>query len=236
MSELLADVRRSPHRPSTIAIDGPAGSGKSTVGLAVAECLGYLYFDTGVMYRAVTWLALHQGLPITDEVAVTALAEVADIDVTPPTVADGRQVTVLVNGFDVTWGIREPQVGAHVSIVAAYGGVRAALVIQQRRVALRGRVIMVGRDIGTVVMPDADLKIFLDASLEKRAERRWLEEQSRGGQRTVQQVQEELHTRDVIDSTRQHSPLTIALDAVYLDTTQYGIDQVVDQVMTLVQA
>ncbi|MDY7075370.1 MAG: (d)CMP kinase, partial [Chloroflexota bacterium] len=139
-------------RPSTIAIDGPAASGKSTIGELLARQLGYLYFDTGVMYRAVTWAALARDISIEDEAAVTVLAERLDIDVIPPTVNDGRQYTVLADGVDITWAIRTPEVDVNVSPVSTYSGVRRALVAQQRRVAAEGRVVMVGRDIGTVVL------------------------------------------------------------------------------------
>ena len=142
--------------------------------------------------------------PIADEAAVTKLAETVDIDVLPPTVADGRQSTVLVNGQDVTWALREPRVNANVSPVAAYGGVRTAMVAQQRRVAERGRIVMVGRDIGTVVLPDAELKVFLVASAEERARRRWLEEEARGGSRTFDEVLVEIRRRDEIELDACH--------------------------------
>ena len=220
--------------PSTvIAIDGPAASGKSTVGEAVASRLGYLYFDTGAMYRAVTWLALERGVPVADEAQVTALAQAAEIDVLPPVQEDGRQYTVLVDGEDVTWAIREPEVAGNVSQVSAYPGVRAALVAQQRRLASRGRIVMVGRDIGTVVLPDAPLKIYLDASDQERARRRWQEEQARGGVRPYDAVLAEVRRRDEIDSTRQVAPLRPADDAVLLDSTHMTIEQVVEQVLRL---
>jgi cytidylate kinase len=216
-----------------IAIDGPAASGKSTVGEAVAVRLGYLYFDTGAMYRAVTWLALAQGVPVSDEALVTALAEAAEIDVLPAASDDGRQYTVLVNGEDATWAIREPAVVLNVSQVSAYPGVRAALVIQQRRLAARGRIVMVGRDIGTVVLPDAPLKVYLDASVEARARRRWLEERARGGARRYEDVLEEVRRRDEIDSTRAVAPLRPAVDAVIVDSTDLTIEQVVERVTAL---
>src|ERR1044071_3940764 len=159
--------------PSIIAIDGPAASGKSTIGLRLAEALGYIFFDTGVMYRAITWLALARGIDVHDEAAVTALAEETQIDVAPASQPDGRACDVLVNGRDVTSETRTRKVDANVSIVAAYQGVRKALSQQQRRVGQRGKVVMVGRDIGTVVLPEADLKIYLDATAEERARRRY---------------------------------------------------------------
>ncbi|MCB0198838.1 MAG: (d)CMP kinase [Caldilineae bacterium] len=217
--------------PSVVAMDGPAASGKSTIGELLAERLGYIYFDTGLMYRAVTWLALDRQTPVGDEAAVTALAETVDIDVLPPTVEDGRQSTVLVNGQDVTWALREPRINANVSPVAAYGGVRAAMVIQQQRVAARGHIVMVGRDIGTVVLPDAELKVFLVASAEERARRRWLEEQARGGRRTLDEVLAEIHRRDEIDSTRPIAPLRPAEDAIIVDSTGLKPGQVVEEIL-----
>lgn len=222
-----------PQPPSVIAIDGPAASGKSTVGEAVAQRLGYLYFDTGAMYRAVTWLALARGVPVADEAQVSALAQAAEIDVLPPLPADGRQYTVLVDGQDVTWAIREPSVADNVSLVSAYPGVRMAMVAQQRRLAARGRIVMVGRDIGTVVLPDAPLKIYLDASAEERARRRWQEEQARAGKRSYDEVLAEVRRRDEIDSTRAVAPLRPAEDAVIVDSTALPIEQVVQQVMAL---
>src|SRR3970040_1826071 len=139
---------------SVIAIDGPAASGKSTLGLRLANTLGYLFFDTGVMYRAVTWLALQRGIDVRDEAALTALAEKTQIDVAPASRSDGRACDVLVGGKDITWETRLPEVDANVSAVSAYRGVRSALSRQQRRIGLRGKVVMVGRDIGTVVLPE----------------------------------------------------------------------------------
>jgi len=156
-------------KPLSIAIDGPAASGKSTVGGILAARLGYLYFDTGVMYRAVTWAALNRGIAIDDEPAVTRLAEEIAIEMLPPTEDDGRQFTVRVDGTDITWDIRSAEVNRYVSPVSAYVGVRKALLHKQREIGAAGKVIMVGRDIGTVVLPEADVKIYLDATLEERA-------------------------------------------------------------------
>jgi cytidylate kinase len=220
---------------STIAIDGPAASGKSTVGELLARRLGYLYFDTGVMYRAVTWAALDRGIPIADEAAVTALAEALHIEVVPPTTDDGRQYTVLADGVDITWGIRTPAVNAGVSQVSAYPGVRKEMVRQQRRVAQGGRVVMVGRDIGTVVLPDADLKIFLDASAEERARRRWAEERARGKDSDYEAVLASTRRRDQIDSSRDVSPLQAAEDAVVLDSTNLSIKEVVAEMERLIE-
>lgn len=222
-------------KPSTIAIDGPAASGKSTVGELLARRLGYLYFDTGVMYRAVTWAALDRGISIEDEAAVTALAGELHIDVTPPTAADGRQYTVVADSVDITWEIRTPEVNVAVSPVSAYAGVRREMVRQQRRVAQCGRVVMVGRDIGTVVLPDADLKIYLDASVEERARRRWREELARGDESDYETVLASMRRRDEIDSSRDVSPLRAAGDAVVLDSTHLSITEVMAAVERLIE-
>jgi len=219
--------------PNIIAIDGPAASGKSTLGRRLADALGYLFFDTGVMYRAVTWGALQRGIPITDEAAVTALAESAQIDVRPPSKEDGRPCDVLLDGVDVTWETRRPEVDANVSPVSAYPGVRRALTIQQRRIGLRGRVVMVGRDIGTVVLPEADLKVYLDASPEERARRRYLEIINRGETADYEQILAGVRKRDEIDSGRAVAPLRPAEDAVILDSDQLDADQVFARVEAL---
>ena len=220
---------------STIAIDGPAASGKSTIAAALAAKLGYLYFDTGVMYRAATWAALEQGLAISDEAAVTHLTETLQIDVKPPSQDDGRQYDVLCDGRDVTWAIRSPKVDANVSPVAVYPGVRSALTAQQRRIGLRGKVVMVGRDIGTVVLPEALLKIYLDASAEERAQRRYREVQARGNQaQTYEEILDNVKRRDAIDSGRATAPLKAAPDAIILDSTGLSIAEVVAQVEDLI--
>ncbi len=219
--------------PNIIAIDGPAASGKSTLGRRLADSLVYLFFDTGVMYRAVTWGALLRGLEIKDEKAVTTLAETAQIDVRSPSQDDGRPCDVLLDGVDITWEIRRPDVEASVSPVSAYRGVRQALASQQRRIGLRGRVVMVGRDIGTVVLPEADLKIYLDASAEERARRRYKEILQRGGQADYDQVLAGVRNRDKIDSTRAFSPLRAAEDAVTIDSEKLNADEVFAKVEAL---
>ena len=231
--------------PSTIAVDGPAASGKSTVGALLAHTLGYVYFDTGVMYRAVTWAALQRELPISDESAITLLSETLRIEVIRPTRDDGRQYTVLADGADVTWDLRQPQVDLHVSPVSAYPGVRRALVAQQRRIAQQGRIVMVGRDIGTVVLPEAELKVYLDAVVDERAYRRYLEVVQRRTGELPQGVPAEdpeyvetLETmvrRDRIDSSRQVAPLRPAQDAVIIDTTEMTIQQVLERILELVR-
>jgi cytidylate kinase len=219
--------------PSIIAIDGPAASGKSTLGLKVAGALGYLFFDTGVMYRAVTWIALDHDIDVNDEARVTALAEATPIDVAPASRADGRACDVLVAGRDITWETRLPAVESNVSVVSAYPGVRAALSRPQRRIGQRGRVVMVGRDIGTVVLPEADLKIYLDASAEERARRRFNEIMARGGTATYEEVLAKVVERDRIDSTRDVAPLKAAPDAVVIDSDRLDADEVSDKVLAL---
>jgi CMP/dCMP kinase len=221
--------------PQTIAIDGPAASGKSTLGKLLADELGYLFFDTGVMYRAVTWAALQRGLPIEDEAAVTALAEKAVIDVRPPSILDGRNCDILVDGGDITWEIRSAEVEKFVSPVSVYPGVRHALTLQQRRIGLRGKVVMVGRDIGTVVLPEAALKIYLIASAEERARRRYREVLARDGNASYEAILATIRQRDQIDSTRAVAPLRPAADAVTLDTDQMDVQQVLEAVRSLVQ-
>jgi cytidylate kinase len=220
--------------PSTIAVDGPAASGKSTIGGLLAERLGYVYFDTGVMYRAVTWAVIARGIAVKDEAAVTGLAERLRIDVFRPTVADGRQYTILADGQDVTWEIRSPEVDLGVSPVSAYPGVRAALTAQQRRIGRQGKVVMVGRDIGTVVLPDAGLKIYLDATVEERAGRRFREMLDRGEPAEFDQVLASVRRRDEIDSGRALAPLRAADDAIVIDTTALGIQEVLERVLALV--
>jgi cytidylate kinase len=219
--------------PNIIAIDGPAASGKSTLGLRLAACLGYLFFDTGVMYRTVTWLALQRGVDIRSESAVTTLAETSVIDVAPASKEDGRTSDVLADGADVTWETRRPEVEAHVSVVSAYAGVRKALSQQQRRIGLRGGVVMVGRDIGTVVLPEADLKIYLDASAEVRARRRYDEIIARGEQADYEHILAGVRKRDEIDSTRTVAPLRPAEDAVIVDSDSMDADQVFEFVKGL---
>ncbi|MEJ5202406.1 MAG: (d)CMP kinase [Anaerolineales bacterium] len=219
--------------PCIVAIDGPAASGKSTLAEKLADFLGYLYFDTGVMYRAVTLAALRELDTLSDEAMVTGLAERIDIDVRPPSVQDGRKYDVLMNGEDVTWQIRCPEVDANVSQVSAYPGVRRAMTAQQRRIGQRGRVVMVGRDIGTVVLPEADLKIYLDASVEERARRRYLEVQQRGENISYQSILSSMKKRDQIDSTREVAPLRPADDAVILNSDGVTAEEVLEQVKAL---
>ncbi|MFH1632426.1 MAG: (d)CMP kinase [Chloroflexota bacterium] len=219
--------------PSIIAIDGPAASGKSTLAKLLADELSYLFFDTGVMYRVVTWAALQRGAALDDGDEITSLAEAIQIDVHPPSQDDGRAYDVLADGRDVTWEIRCPEVDANVSVVSAYPGVRRALLAQQRRIGQRGRVVMVGRDIGTVVLPEADLKVYLDASAEERARRRHKECQARGETLTFESILAAMRKRDKIDSTRDVAPLRAAADAIILDSDGLSIEQVLERMKDL---
>lgn len=220
-------------RKDIIAMDGPAGSGKSTVSAILAKDLGFLYFDTGVMYRAVTLYALQEGVDITDEAGVTHLAEKAAIDVRDASINDGRQYDVLLNNQDVTWKIREKAVEAHVSPVSTYAGVRKAMTEQQRRIGLRGKVVMVGRDIGTVVLPEAGVKIYLDTSVEERARRRVLELEQRGTPLSYEEILANLKSRDEIDSNRKVAPLRAAEDAHRILTDGMSIQEVVSAIKSL---
>jgi cytidylate kinase len=239
--------------PSTIAIDGPVASGKSSIGKRLAERLGYLFFDTGIMYRAVTYLALRDLGSAADPAAVTDLARRAHIDVTPATVADGRDNTVLaavapplaVAGApggpaapaaqDITWDIRQREVENSVSLVAALSEVRAILTEQMRRVGERGRVVMVGRDVGTVILPNAELKVFMTADVETRARRRYEEVRARGETRGYEDILTNLRERDRIDSSRAIAPLRPAADAVLLDTSSLSIEDVIQRIAALAQ-
>lgn len=218
----------------TIAIDGPAASGKSTLGMRLAAELGYLYFDTGVMYRAVTWAALSRNVPLQDEAAITELAEALGIDVRPPSILDGRGYDVIVDGQDVTWELRRPEVDANVSLVSTYPGVRAELTNKQRRIGQRGKVVMVGRDIGTVVLPEAGLKIYLDASVEERARRRYEEQLKRGEEANFESILAAMRKRDKTDSTRQIAPLRPADDAEIVNSDGLDEEQVLKKVLELI--
>lgn len=223
-------------RPQIIAIDGPAGSGKSTLGKRLAEYLGYTYFDTGVMYRALTLSALKAGLDLNDEAALSRLAGEIDIDVRPASVPDGRTCDVYIDGKDSTWAIRQPEVDKHVSIVSAYPTVRRILSNKQREIGLRGHVVMAGRDIGTVVLPEADLKIYLDASVEERARRRYEELYQRGEKIDFEQVLSTVKERDRVDSTRTTAPLRAASDAIILVTDGLSPEEAFERMKEVVES
>lgn len=219
--------------PVVLAIDGPAGAGKSTVAERLARELDYFYFDTGVLYRAVAVEALTRDVDLTDEAALECLVRDVDIQVRPASVDDGRQVDVLLEGRDISHEIRTPQVDAIVSRVAASPSVRAGLIdLQQRQIQGKG-TIMAGRDIGTIVCPDAELKIFLTASPRERAERRLL--QVGGAPDQLAAIQDALEERDRLDSSRAIAPLTRAADAVDVDTDGRSIDEVVAMVRALLE-
>ena len=220
--------------PRIIAIDGPAASGKSTLAKRLAGFLNYLYFDTGVMYRAVTWIVIQRCVAFDDETTITTLAETIPIDVQPASKNDGRDYDVVVEGQDITWKIRQPDVEANVSVGSAYAGVRKALSAQQRRVGLRGQVVMVGRDIGTVVLPEAELKIYLDASVEERARRRYEERVSLGNNLSYDAILDAMRRRDQIDSTREVAPLQAASDAIVIDSDGKSIEDVLAEMKALI--
>ena len=210
-----------------IAIDGPSGAGKGTVSRTLSETLGYRHIDTGAMYRAVGWKAAHEGIPFDQEEAVAALARRADI------VVEGG--VVAIDGHDVTRAIRTPEMDQAATAVARLPRVREVLVARQRALGGAGGVVMEGRDIGTVVFPGADLKVYLDASAEERARRRANDTAHTGSQGGQAAVAAAIHARDTSDTTRAASPLTLAPDAVRIDTTNMPIDQVVRRVLSLVR-
>lgn len=221
------------HR-DVVAIDGPAAAGKSTVARALADRLGAMLFDTGTLYRAVTLAALRNDVSFDDGEALAALAHERHIDVAPPSAPDGRLYDVLLDGDDVTWPIRSPIVESGVSQVAAHAAVRRALLPTQRRIAGAGPVVMVGRDIGTVVVPDAGVKVFLEASLAERARRRFEELADRGGTLPLDAVVADLERRDAIDRGRAASPLQAAADAVVVQTDHATVDDVVNRIERIV--
>jgi CMP/dCMP kinase len=220
--------------PRAIAIDGPAGAGKSTIGALVAERLGYLYLDTGAMYRAVALAALRRNIDPDDAESLGTLVGEVRIAIGPPTVRDGRAYTVLLDGDDVTWTIRGADVDRIVSQVARIPAVRDAMVEQQRSLAGKGRVVMVGRDIGTVVLPDADRKIFLTASAAERARRRGEELAARGQVRPRRELLHEILRRDQLDSERVVSPLRPAEDAIVVRTDGFSVGQALEQVLQVI--
>lgn len=239
-----ASVSESPLKlqPAIIAIDGPAASGKSTIGHMLAERIGYLFFDSGIMYRAVTAAALQRGIDPGDSGAVSNLTETMHLDILPPGDAtDGRQNTVMVDDFDITPFLRGPAIDRNVSIVSAIGRVRKALMHHQRKLGLRygagnaelAGIIMVGRDIGTSVLPEAPLKVYLDATARERAHRRFLEMQEKGKEIPFDEVYQDILARDALDSGREISPLRAADDAIWVDTTNMTPEEVVDALLKL---
>ncbi|MSP12209.1 MAG: (d)CMP kinase [Chloroflexi bacterium] len=221
--------------PSTIAIDGPAAAGKSTIGYLLAQELGYIYFDTGSLYRAVTWAGLQRHCDLQDGAAMAKLAHSLSIEILRPEQNDGRYYTVMVDGMDVTWQLRGHEVDANVSIVSAHAPVRQSLLEHQRRIARKGHIVMVGRDIGSVVLPDADLKLYFEATPQERARRRWLELQQRGAHADIQELLSEIERRDALDQTRQASPLRKAADALVINTDVFTIIETYQRVLEIVR-
>lgn len=223
----------------TIAIDGPAGSGKSTVARRVAALLGYLYLDSGAMYRAVALKALSRQIPLDSEEQLEALTSETHIELKSPTTqqeAEGLKNRVFLDGREVTHEIRSGEVAQAASCVAVVAGVRKVLVAEQKRAGEGGGVVMEGRDIGTVVFPQAELKIFLEAAPEARAQRRWKELQEKGEHRTVEEVLQEVRERDKRDRERKVSPLVRAADAVLVDNTALGIEETARLIVLLAEA
>ncbi len=210
-----------------IAIDGPSGAGKGTVARAIARALGYRHVDSGAMYRAVAWKALRDQLSLDDEEALGVVAELARLDVS--------STSVKIDGVDVTREIRTPEIDHAAAAVARLPAVRAALVNRQREMGAGGRIVMEGRDIGTVVFPRASVKLYLDAAPEERARRRATDPAHTGGPTAVSEVATMLTARDDIDRTRAASPLYAAADAVVIDTTGKSVDEVTDRVLTVIR-
>lgn len=214
-----------------VAVDGPAGAGKSSISKIVAKKLGYLYIDTGAMYRSVTWAVLHNHIDVNNQKAVEAL--LPELDLTME--ASDDSCKVFIAGQDVTNFIRTPQVNNAVSIVASYKGVRQYLVERQRLMAEAGGVILDGRDIGSVVLPNAELKIYLTASVEARAMRRYLEVKGTVNEQTLEDIKDSVMQRDDMDKNRKESPLIQVEDAVLVDSSEMTFDETVEHILHLVQ-
>ena len=222
--------------PKVITIDGPAASGKSTIGQMLADRLGYFYLDTGCMYRVATLAALKAPIDVSNEAAVSQLARTIDMEIKPVAgETDGRQYTILLDGSDATWEIRSPEVDANVSLVSSYPAVRQEMVRRQRQYGQRGQVVMVGRDIGTVVLPDAPLKLYIVASSEERARRRWKDRKEQGHTADYEAILTDLNRRDKFDSSRKVSPLKPAEDAIIIDNTDRSQEDILVEILELIQ-
>jgi len=219
----------------TITIDGPAASGKTSVGKKVADKLGLFFLDTGIMYRAVTLAALNLGIPISDEKSISSLAENIVIEINNPTKNDDRINDIFVNNRDVTWEIRDQKVNENVSQVSTYRRVRKAMTLQQRRIGEKGNIVMIGRDIGTVVMPRAEWKFFLSASPEERARRRLLEMNKNDKSITFESIIKSIREPDEIDSSRELAPLKPADDAIIIDTDGKNCDEVTNLIIRSIE-
>jgi cytidylate kinase len=219
--------------PRAIAVDGSAASGKSTIGRRLASTLGYRFLDTGVMYRAVTHAALAAGIAVEDAVALTSLANRLQLEVSLSSPEGPDNERVYVNGSDVTESLRSSEVEANVSLVSRVAGVRDALVKKQRDIAARQPIVMAGRDIGTVVLPNADIKVYLDASLEERSRRRHEEFSHTGRGATAAEVMDDIRRRDQIDIEREVSPLRPAEDAIVIQTDGRRVEDIIRQVIDL---
>ena len=215
-----------------IAIDGPAGSGKSTTAKLLATRLGYIYLDTGAMYRSVTLYALQEGIPLNDASALEKAARELKIEFA----SEGENNLVIMNGEDVTQAIRSPEVTAAVSEVSAHPGVREAMVGLQKKIGKKGNVVAEGRDTTSVVFPNADLKIYLEASIEERARRRLLDFARLNVSSSLEGQKEDLARRDAFDSGREHSPLLRTYDAVIIDTSNLSIEEQVERIIKMAKA
>jgi len=217
-------------KPQLIAIDGPVAVGKSSVGLLLAKKLSYIFFDTGMIYRAFTWKVLKSGISIKDEQKPCQLANTTKFDFVP---SKEGNLSFLVDGQDVSSKLLNPEIEELVPLIAKVAGVRQAMVLEQRKLAQRGKIVMAGRDIGTVVLPWAELKIFLTASVEERARRRHKELLERGRNSNLESVLADLKKRDEMDIRRTISPLKPAEDAIIIDTENFTLEQVVDKIYAL---
>lgn len=223
-------------KPLVITIDGPAASGKSSVGKILADKLDYMFLDTGEMYRAVTWAVLNKGVPVENEEKVSKLAESINMEILPGGEGESLKNVIIVDKKNITGQIRSKAVNDNVSQVSKYKTVRQVLTKIQQKIGSKGRIVMAGRDIGTVVLPDADLKIFLKASAEERAKRRYAEEQKQGNNISFLDVLNNVMMRDDIDSNRKIAPLIPATDAHIIDTNNKNVLDVVDEILRIIKS